>query len=401
MMLDQELESIRRGLRTLAVFRALLEDPVIAALDRYLAAAQGTDGDAAASEYAAFVHRLFAQGRVSLAEYVCDVVNNDENIYIRGVGAGEEMPPVLTDAVARELGVLQRLAWLTPERLTACLGEGYALPAFACGQPALAEGYWTRVRQIGRYGYGMYARYTMFYLDGDRIVPVKHPDATTLDMLIGYEREQQIVLDNTRALLAGRPAANVLLTGDAGTGKSSTVKAVVNELCGEGLRILEIRKDQLRQIPAILDELARNPLKFIIFIDDLSFRRDDDNFSALKAVLEGSIAARSGNVVIYATSNRRHLVKESFADREGDDIHRNDTMQELISLSERFGIHVTYQKPDKDTYLGIVHHLARRAGITMPDEELDLLGERFALERGGRSARAATQFVDGLIAART
>jgi len=238
----------------------------------------------------------------------------------------------------------------------------------------------------------------MFYVgESNRIVPVINPDRTRLSSLIDYKREQKIILDNTIALLEGKPAANILLTGDAGTGKSSTVKAVVNELHDRGLRILEVRKEQLHAIPAILDTLNTNPLKFILFIDDLSFQKDDDNFSALKAILEGSVSAKSGNVVIYATSNRRHLVKESFSQRDGDDVHRNDTMQEIISLSERFGIQVTFQKPSKDVYLSIVRHLAREKGIPMADSELDMLAERYALGRGGRSARAANQFIDSLL----
>ena len=171
---------------------------------------------------------------------------------------------------------------------------------------------------------------------------------------------------------------------------------MVNELYREGLRILEVRKEQLHDIPAVLDELSVNPLKFILFIDDLSFQKDDDNYSSLKAVLEGSVSAKSQNVVIYATSNRRHLVKEKFSDREGDDIHRNDTMQEILSLSERFGIRITFQKPDKATYLDIVHHLADAAGVPLSRGELDAAAERFALGRGGRSARAARQFIDNL-----
>ena len=146
-----------------------------------------------------------------------------------------------------------------------------------------------------------------------------------------------------------------------------------------------------------MDELSENPLKFVLFIDDLSFLNDDDNFNALKAVLEGSVTAKSQNIVIYATSNRRHIIKEKFSDREGDDIHRNDTMQELISLSERFGIHITFSKPNKETFLKIVRHLANEHELEMPQEELDAQAERFALERGGRSARLARQFVDGLL----
>ena len=210
-------------------------------------------------------------------------------------------------------------------------------------------------------------------------------------------RERRIVLDNAKALLMGKPAANILLTGDAGTGKSSTVKAVVNELRRNGLRLIEIRKDQLRAIPKLLDELSDNPLKFVLFIDDLSFLKDDDNFNALKAVLEGSVTAKSANVAIYATSNRRHIIKEKFSDREGDDIHRNDTMQELISLSERFGIHVSFSRPSREIYLHIVRHLVQESGLEIQEKELDARAERFALERGGRSARLARQLVDGML----
>ena len=204
-------------------------------------------------------------------------------------------------------------------------------------------------------------------------------------------------MDNTKALLAGRPAANILLTGDAGTGKSSTVKAVGNEFFGEGLRIIEVRKDQLAMIPALLDELAGNPLKFILFIDDLSFAGEDDRFNGLKAVLEGSVAARSHNVVVYATSNRRHLVRERFADRDGDEVHRNDTLQEIVSLSNRFGIQITFQRPDKKTYLHIVSQLAGQKGVVMDDAELAAGAERYALERGGRSARLAKQYIEGIL----
>ena len=138
-------------------------------------------------------------------------------------------------------------------------------------------------------------------------------------------------------------------------------------------------------------------MKFVLFVDDLSFVKDDNDFSALKSVLEGSVTAKSNNVAIYATSNRRHIIKETFSGREGDDIHRNDTMQELISLSERFGIHISFSKPNKKTFLHIVHHLAEENAIKMPIDELDSLAERFALERGGRSPRLARQFVDSLL----
>lgn len=385
-------------LNSLTIFRSLLTDPVLEALNAYLECRKA-DTASAISRYAEFVSRLYAAEKRTLAGYIQHIVNNDENTYIRMIGTGAHPWPEMEEQVTRELEILQAIADLSPGVLREGLNwQGY-LPQYANKQLDIADSYRQRCANIHRYGYGIYAKYIMFYIgENNRIVPVINPDQTRLSSLIDYKREQQIILDNTVALLEGKPAANILLTGDAGTGKSSTVKAVVNELHHRGLRILEVRKEQLHAIPAILDALNTNPLKFILFIDDLSFQKDDDNFSALKAILEGSVSAKSPNVVIYATSNRRHLVKESFSQRDGDDIHRNDTMQEIISLSERFGIQVTFQKPSKDVYLSIVRHLAREKGITMDVNELDMLAERFALGRGGRSARAANQFINGLLA---
>ena len=335
------LQELSIRLSTLAVFRELQEDAVINSLRKYLA-------EPSPALYASFVSALYRANGGILGAYVREICENSENVYVQAVGKKEEIPAYLREAVLEELKTLQMTAELTPETLRSAMEYRGFLPGFVSEAP-------------------------------------------------DYARERQIIIDNTKALLEGKPAANILLTGDAGTGKSSTVKAVVNALWREGLRIIEVRKDQLQSIPKILDELSANPLKFILFIDDLSFLKDDDNFNALKAVLEGSVTAKSQNVAIYATSNRRHIIKEKFSDREGDDIHRNDTMQELASLSERFGIHVTFSKPNKDTFLHIVRHLAEENGIDMPTQELELLAERFALERGNRSARLARQFIDGLL----
>ena len=398
-MTKNSLSQLHIRLHSLAIFRNLLTDSVIESLLAYLEALQSAPLSHAVSCYGQFVSRLYAAGSTTLARYVEQLAGDDENPYIRRIGLGEIPAPEMVECVRAELEILQTVADLTPESLRAGLDwEGY-LPAFQTEQVDIAASYRRRCENIGKLGYGIYARHRMFYVgDNGQIIPVHNPDKIRLSSLIDYKREQQIILDNTLALLSGKPAANILLTGDAGTGKSSTVKAVVNELAYKGLRILEVRKEQLHAIPAILDELNGNPLKFILFIDDLSFQKDDDNFSALKAILEGSVSAKSRNIVIYATSNRRHLVKETFSDRDGDDVHRNDTMQELLSLSERFGIQVTFQKPDKKTYLGIVHHLAKEKGIQMEESQLDTLAERYALGRGGRSARAANQFIDGLLA---
>ena len=378
-------------LSTLAIFRKLLDDTVLKSLMSYLE-------EPTASGYAGFVSELYNANGGNLGEHIRDICENNENVYVRTVGRGEKVSDFMQSALEEELASLKMAAEISAGELRAPLEYKGFLPGFASGEVNLTESYKHRVENIGKYGYGIYAKNRMFYIDENScIVPVKNPDNIRLCDLVDYEHERQVILDNTKALLDGKPAANILLTGDAGTGKSSTVKAVANELFNEGLRVVEVRKDQLFSIPKVLDELSGNPLKFVLFIDDLSFQNDDDNFNTLKAVLEGSVTAKSNNVVIYATSNRRHIIKEKFSDREGDDIHRNDTMQELVSLSERFGIHITFSKPDKATFLHIVHHLADENGITMPSAELELLAERFALERGGRSARLARQFIDNLL----
>lgn len=351
--------------------------------------------------YAAFVGMLYDENGGNISRHIRALCENSENVYVKTLGRKEPVPDYMQETLLQELSVLQEVSDLTPEQLRALLPYDGFLPCFTGEKTDLRAAYDYRIANIGRYGYGVYAKNRMFYVDPqDHIVPVSNPDPIALSDLVDYRRERGIILDNTKALLEGKPAANILLTGDAGTGKSSTVKAVVNALWQEGLRIIEVRKDQLRSIPQILDALWENPLKFILFIDDLSFLKDDDNFNALKAVLEGSVTAKSENVVIYATSNRRHIIKETFSEREGDDIHRNDTMQEIVSLSERFGIHITFSKPDKETYLHIVHHLAEENGITLPTEQLDFQAEQYALGRGNRSARLAKQFIDHLLATR-
>ncbi len=382
-----ELNELKARLSSLVVFRKLLKDEVIESLMKHLE-------NPSNENYAEFVSRLYEANGGNLGLYIRDICENNENVYVRTVAKGKPVSDCVKQSVREELKALQAVADLTKEELC---NESF-LPDFSSKGIEIAACFEERTSNIGKYGYGVFAKHPMFYVDEDNsIVPVKNPDKISLGDFVDYERERNIILDNTKALLCGKPAANMLLTGDAGTGKSSTVKAVCNELFDEGLRIIEVRKDRLSAIPEILDELAENPLKFILFIDDLSFLKDDDNFNSLKAVLEGSVSAKSKNVVIYATSNRRHIIKEKFSEREGDDIHRNETMQELVSLSERFGIHVSFKKPDKKTYLNIVRHLCLQNGIDMSEESMELKAERFALERGGRSARLARQFVDLLL----
>ena len=232
----------------------------------------------------------------------------------------------------------------------------------------------------------------MFRVKDERIVPIRTDSAMSPDEFVGYQSQRETVRRAFVSLLDGMPAENVLLYGDAGTGKSSTVKALVKDLADRGLRLIELKKDQLTDLPAVMEEVRVQPLKFVIFIDDLSFGKNDDQFSMLKAALEGSAAGTAENALICATSNRRHIVKETFSDRTGDDVHRNDTMTELLSLSDRFGLTVYYEKPNKAQYLETVSVLAARAGLPVT-EELLTAAEAYALKKGSRSPRAAKQFV--------
>lgn len=391
-------KNLSTKVKSLTVFRELLNDDVLKSLIEVLDKKAGNDLENSVFSYCEFVSKLFNSGFCTLSEYLKHILFNNENACIKIIGLGKKLPVSMEKCLFDELMILQEIANLTPEKIISVSEyEGY-LPNFDVFDVDIVKEYTDRLKNISKFGYGIYAENPMFYVsDEGKILPVKNPDRIALSDLVDYKREQDIIIENTSALINGKPAANILLTGDAGTGKSSTVKAVANKFFCDGLRILEVRKNQLCFIPHILDELSENPLKFIMFIDDLSFLKDDDNFNALKAVLEGSVFSKSKNVVIYATSNRRHIIKERMSDRDGDEVHRNESMQELISLSERFGIHITYQKPDKKTFLNIVHHLAEENNIKMSEEELDALAERFALQRGGRSARLARQFIDGLL----
>ena len=376
---------------SLSVFRAALEDKLLNNLKLFLEA--DPNSDEAIEKYCEFVKALYDSGSDDLAGYIAELVKCCETPVSLIAGSGKEVPDEMMKSAEADLRILQSACEITPKMLREKIAYKGDLPGWENGNVDLFSDISDQMKNISKRGYGIYAKYRAFRLEGKKLLPIEYPDPIRLSELIGYQHEKQLILDNTRALLAGKPAANILLTGDAGTGKSSTVKAVVNELYGEGLRILELKKEQLHDLPDVLSELNRNPLRFIIFIDDLSFSNSDDNFSALKAMLEGTVSAKSRNTAIYATSNRRHLIKESFSDRDGDDVHRNDTFQETASLSERFGLHITFSRPDKGTYLEIVKRLCDEAGV-----EFDEIGaERFALGRASRSARAARQYVDGLI----
>ena len=391
------LESLDCKVHSLAVFRKLQDDEVINLLWNLLDNWKEVSIEHFISAYSEFVEKLY-QKNINLSEYILKRVLEDENFYIIGKAQGKEFDSLIVETVENELKVFQELSRLTPEYITSGIDYYDFLPRWKTSEIDFVAEYHNRIANIGKYGYGKYSQNRMFIVRDGKTFPVKYPDTQRLDHLYGYQRERKAVIDNTLALLDGKPAQNVLLYGDAGTGKSSSVKAIVNEYADRGLRLIEITKEQLRDIPQIIDDISHNPLKFIIFIDDLTFTAGEDCFGSLKAMLEGSAAARSDNIVIYATSNRRHLVKETFSERDGDDVHRNDTMQELISLSARFGLRVNFSKPDKKEFVRIAGELAKQKGLEFDEKDFELKAERFAMSSGnGRSPRTAKQFVNQLL----
>lgn len=394
-MTEQDLKNLACELSSITVFRGILKNKTMLSLLEFL-----SSEDSAQKRMKLFGEFVFllADDNYCFSSFLCRTVYEDENKYVIGAAQQKEMPSALIKNARAELSLFSKLTLLDADSLCEPVGYGGYIPQFENNAVDFETAYEERLKSIGRYGYGVFASAKMFRVSGEEIVPVEAADEISLDSFVGYKEERQKVFDNTKALIDGKPAANVLLFGDAGTGKSSTVKACANHFYDQGVRLIELRKDQLFSLSYVMGRIADNPLKFIIFIDDLSFNKNDDCFSMLKAALEGSASAKANNAVIYATSNRRHIVKENFSDRaESDDVHHSDTVQELMSLSDRFGLTVYFGRPSKLLYLDIVHSLAEKNGITMEKSELDIKAEAFALAKGSRSPRAAEQFINSLI----
>ncbi len=259
------------------------------------------------------------------------------------------------------------------------------------------------------YGVGMFGLNKAFRIAENadtsvRFLPINNMDAVMLDDLIGYELQKKKLVENTQAFVDGKAANNVLLFGDSGTGKSTSIKAIVNQFYPQGLRMIEIYKHQFKNLSTIISQIKNRNYKFIIYMDDLSFEEFEIEYKFLKAVIEGGVETKPDNVLIYATSNRRHLIKETWKDRNdmehSEDLHRSDTMEEKLSLVNRFGLSIFYAKPNKAGFNDMAVKLARRAGITeemMTDEEICYEANRFEMRGGGLSGRTAQQFANYLL----
>ena len=252
------------------------------------------------------------------------------------------------------------------------------------------------------FGVGKLGLHKAFRIDGTvtpaRIVPITNIAHVHLDDLVGYEIAKKKLIDNTEAFVQGRPANNCLLFGDAGTGKSSSIKGILNQYYDQGLRIIEAYKHQFKDLNDIIAQVKNRNYKFIIYMDDLSFEEFEIEYKYLKAVIEGGLEKKPDNILIYATSNRRHLVREKFSDKEErrDDLHSSDTVQEKLSLGARFGVSIFFCAPDKKQFQNIVKTLAERHQVEMPEEELLLEANKWELQHGGLSGRTAQQFIDYL-----
>ena len=255
------------------------------------------------------------------------------------------------------------------------------------------------------YGVGMFGLNRAFRIQnrgsGVEFLPINNTDKVLLKDLIGYELQKQQLVENTEAFLNGIPANNALLYGDAGTGKSSSIKALINEYYDSGLRMIEIYKHQFRDLSAVIAAVKNRNYRFIIYIDDLSFEENEVEYKFLKAVIEGGVETRPDTILIYATSNRRHLIKETWSDRSDmehqNDVHRSDTMEEKLSLAARFGCSINYSAPNRQLYHDIVKGLAeRQLNLNMSEDELLLLANRWEIRHGGISGRTAQQFINYL-----
>jgi uncharacterized protein len=342
-----------------------------------------------------------------------------ENAFSLGAERGEIGPP-LAEQTSRDLRTLQWLFDLETGSLLRVVedavpglkgvwvpwsdpgGEGLASPRHTvAGKLAAAEDWGGCVgllaEHFARHAAGPFGRHRAFCWTENRLRVVSDPDPVRLADLVAYEREREPLIRNTEYFLAGLPAHHTLLYGQPGTGKSSTVKAVMNEYADRGLRLVEVAKEDLGSLPRVLEALRGRAPRFVIYVDDLSFEEHEVEYKVLKALLEGSVEEPPENVRVYATSNRRNLIRERFSDRdEGDDVHARDTMQEKLSLAARFGLRVTFPTPDQRRYLEIVSGLARGRGIVMPDGELEERAIRWDRWHAGRSGRTARQFVDEL-----
>ena len=392
---------LRAQLRGLSAFRSLLDTPMLKDALQLLDAAARRDGEGALAAYDQMFYHLKAEGYSGLGTWMWDTLRYTETPYGDLAGSGRS-DSELEGAARRDVDALLQLARLGAGdirvALKPILTEEYVsvldnLPAWETGAPFTFEELSAFYQENGA---GLYAKYRAFLWEEGQLVPVADPDCPHPVELLGYDQQRKQVLDNTRLLVEGKPSNNVLLFGDGGTGKSATVKSMLYLPGMENLRLIEIQKENLVGMPRLIRSLAGRRQSFILFIDDLAFDQDDKTYSSLKTILEGGLEKRPLNVAIYATSNRRHLVRQTFSDRAGDEVDAFETIAEKTALAERFGLRIPYLTMNKKDYLSLVDHLAGLEGLEMDREVLHAKAMEWEIRHAGRTPRVARQFIASL-----
>ena len=396
-----ELAARAAALRGVSVYRPVLQTPLMTAVDQFWSACRKQDGETALDRYSEIFYQMRREGFASLGAWLWDQLRYTDNPYGILVDLGGE-DPVLEQAARRDVETLLDLA-RTPcsDYLAAisallpadCAPVVDSLPQWEAQAPFTFDSLTDFYRQQGC---GLYARYRAFLWEEGHLVPVPDPDCPHPIELLGYDQQRKQVLDNTRLLVSGHQANNVLLFGDGGTGKSATVKSMLYQEGMEDLRLIEIQKENLVGMSQLMRSLGGRRHKFILFIDDLAFDQDDKTYSSMKTILEGGLEKRPANVAIYATSNRRHLVRQNFSDRGNDEVDAFETIAEKTALAERFGLRIPYLTMNKKDYLNLVDHLAQLDGLTIDPEVLHAKAMEWEIRHAGRTPRVARQFIASL-----
>lgn len=396
-----KVEQLRAALRGVSAYKNILELPLMGKVTELLDALCARNGMRALDAYTDVFYGLRAEGHESLGSWMKEHLTYDEAPYPL-LAEREGSDPALESAARRDVETFGLLCAQDCDgyvaRLAALLGEDCRTVAANLPRwKAEADFSFERLTQCYRKnGAGLFARWRAFVWESGALIPVADPDLGAEGEMFGYEAQREEVVANTRALVSGRAVNNVLLYGDSGTGKSATVKSLLTVPGLENLRLVEADKENLGDLPVLIRLLGGRRQKFVIFIDDLAFDRDDRTYSVLKTILEGGVEKRPANVAIYATSNRRRLVRQNFSDRTGDEVDIQETIDEKTSLSERFGLRVVYQSLDKARYLELVDSMAAEAGVSLDRETLHaraLMWERY---HPGRTPRTARQFLNSL-----
>ena len=392
------IPALRAGLLAVSAYKDILDESAMRAALRLLSALSKGKGEAALDAYTSLFYSLKAVGFPGLGAYLAHALRWSEGPYPRLAETGGA-DAALAAAAEHDIAAFARLAAVSGEEwaaaLSSVLGEEFAealaaLPRLEGSVPFSFEGLTEQYRAQGA---GKFARYRAFVWEDGALIPVPRPDCPGADELLGYARQRAALWDNTRLLLCERRVNNVLLYGESGTGKSAAVKSLLSLPGTEELRIIEADKSDLAGLPALIRSLDGRRQKFILFIDDLAFDRDDTSYSILKTILEGGLERRPDNVAVYATSNRRHLVRQTFSDRAGDEVNRNETIQEKTSLADRFGVRIRFESLTKPEYLATVDMLAGRYGVAIEPEELHRQAVAWERLHAAQTPRSALQFI--------